>query len=260
MLRIDALAGDARAGHRPGPGRGLMLEKVTASRGGSREGGHMEPDGKQRVASAGAALVQDGMWVGLGSGTTVLALVDALGRLRPQARYVASSPSVQARARLHGLTILDFDAPDAPVVLSLALDGADAIADDGWVLKGRGGAHTRERVVARAAGGAVLLVTADKRVPRLGAPVPVEVLRFGLASTLRALEQLGEVAVRPAPLTPDGGVLVDVALDLDDPARAAAILDSMPGVVDHGLFPPSLVSGVMVAEGSQVTTHWRKAP
>lgn len=220
----------------------------------------MDPDAKRVVAHAGAALVEDGMRVGLGSGRTVLQLVDALGQRRSRAQFVVSSPSVSARVRTQGLTLQDFDARDAPESLSLALDGADAVAEDGWVLKGRGGAHTRERLVARAAGGVVLLVTSDKLVKRLDAPVPVEVLRFGFASTLRALERLGTVSIREAPVTPDDGVLLDVTLDLGVPGAAAAALDATPGVVDHGLFAPTLVSGLLVAQGSQVTTRWFRPP
>src|SRR5205809_6857116 len=79
-----------------------------------------------------------------------------------------------------------------------------------------------------------------------GPPVPLELLRFGLWATWRRLADLGGVEVREAPATPDGGVLADYRGPVEDPAVLAAALGAVPGVVDHGLFPPTLVSSVLV--------------
>lgn len=205
---------------------------------------------KRRVAEVGARLVGDGMLVGLGSGSTVLALVEWLGALRPRARFVASSPEVSVRAMEVGLTVCGFDDADTPDVLDLAIDGADALADDGWVLKGKGGAQTRERIVAAAAQTRVLLLSSDKVVRRLHGRVPVELHRFGLASTLR---RLGDVQLRDAPPTPDGGVLADVALGLEDPVSAMHWLEEIPGIISHGLFPPGTWDTALISRGTAVT-------
>jgi ribose 5-phosphate isomerase A len=133
--------------------------------------------------------------------------------------------------------------------LDLAIDGADQVDPAGWLVKGGGGAHTRERIVAAAADRFVVIVSSDKPVERLHAPVPLELLAFGLGATLR---ELPDAVLRDAPRTPDGGVLADYHGDVGDPAALAARLNAAPGVVAHGLFPPSLVSTVLVARGDEV--------
>ena len=202
------------------------------------------------MAEVGARLVGDGMLVGLGSGSTVLALVDWLGALRPRARFVASSPEVSVRAMEVGLTVSSFEDEDTPDVLDLAIDGADALADDGWVLKGKGGAQTRERIVAASAQTRVLLLSSDKVVQRLHGRVPLELHRFGLSSTLR---HLGDVQLRDASPSPDGGVLADVALSLEDPLAAMRWLEGIPGVISHGLFPPGTWDTALISRGTEVS-------
>src|SRR5258705_12295801 len=103
---------------------------------------------KQLAARAAAALVQDGMCVGLGTGSTVAHLLPALAARRLRLRCVATSPATAEAARLLGLAVEPFDSLDR---LDIAIDGADQIAPDGWLIKGGGGAHTREKVVAAAA-------------------------------------------------------------------------------------------------------------
>jgi ribose 5-phosphate isomerase A len=121
-------------------------------------------------------------------------------------------------------------------------------------VKGGGAAHTREKLVAAAADRFVVIADSSKPVERLRPPVPVELLAFGLASTMR---RLGSASLRDVPLSPDGGVIADYTGELDDPAALAAQLSATPGVVEHGLFPPSLVADVIVARGTEVD---RSAP
>ena len=92
----------------------------------------------------------------------------------------------------------------------------------------------------------VVIVSWDKEVDRLGPPVPLEVLSFGIAATLRRLSEMGLVAPREVAPTPDGNVIVDYLGSFDDARALAAVLDADPGVVGHGLFPPELVSEVIV--------------
>jgi ribose 5-phosphate isomerase A len=201
---------------------------------------------KRVAAEAAAALAENGMWVGLGTGSTVAELVPALGARRLDITCVATSPATEELAGAVGLDVRAFTDVER---LDLTIDGADQVDPDGWLIKGGGGAHTRERIVAAAADRFVVIVSSDKPVDRLHPPVPLELMAFGLAATLHALP--GAV-LRNAPLTPDGGVLADYHGDFVDPARLAAMLDAAPGVVAHGLFPPSLVSSVLIARGNEV--------
>lgn len=204
---------------------------------------------KQVAAEAAAVLVEAGMTVGLGTGSTANQFLVALARRELDVRCVATSPETESRARELGLRVEPFDGPEAPARLDLAVDGADQIAPDDWIVKGNGGAHTREKVVAAAAGRFVVIASSDKIVDRVVAPIPVELLAYGCEATM---ERLGHVRRRDAPLTPDGGVLVDWVGPVDDPADLAARLSSTPGVVDHGLFAPELVSDVLVGRGDGV--------
>jgi ribose 5-phosphate isomerase A len=117
------------------------------------------------------------------------------------------------------------------------------------LVKGGGAAHTREKRVAAAADHFVVIVSANKLVERISAPIPLELMDFGLAATLA---DLGEVALRDVPRSPDGGVIADYLGEVDDPGALAARFDAQTGVVDHGLFPPSLVSRIVVGRGSSV--------
>jgi ribose 5-phosphate isomerase A len=204
---------------------------------------------KRLAADAAAALVEDGMAVGLGTGSTARFFLIALAARGLNLRCVATSPATERVALELGLTVEPFEGADALPRLDVAVDGADQIAADGWVVKGGGGAHTREKVVAAAAARFVVIASSDKVVHRIGAPVPLELLRYGLRATL---ERLSDADLRDAPATPDGGVLADWRGPVGDPAALAALLDGTPGVVEHGLFPPELVSEVLVGRGDAV--------
>lgn len=204
------------------------------------------PAEKRAAAEAAAALVADGMRVGLGTGTTVAQLVPALGRRGLAITCVATSPATEELARAYALDVRPFSGIDR---LDLAIDGADQVDPAGWLVKGGGGAQTRERIVAAAADRFVVIVSSDKPVPRLHAPVPLELFAFGLDATLHAL---ADAVLRDAPRTPDGGVLADYHGEVGDPASLSERLDAAAGVVSHGLFPPSMVSTVFIARGADV--------
>ena len=207
---------------------------------------------KEVVAEAGALLVEDGMRVGLGTGTTVAHLLPLIAARRLHLTCVATSPDTERKARELGIDVEAFDRLDR---LDIALDGADQAAPSGWVVKGGGGAHTREKVVAAAADRFVVLVSSDKLVEEIHAPIPLELLSFGLPAILRALTP---TQLRDAPRSPDGGVIADYEGPVGDPAVLAAQLSCTPGVVGHGLFGPELVSDVLVAEGESVRTFWSR--
>jgi ribose 5-phosphate isomerase A len=202
---------------------------------------------KQVAAEAAALLVPAGATVGLGTGSTVRYLLPALGARQLDLMCVATSPATEALAGASGLRVIPFEGIDK---LDVAIDGADQVDPAGWLVKGGGGAHTREKVVAAAADRFVVIVSSNKMVRALRPPVPLELLAFGLPATLRALSQ---VQLRPgAPPTPDGGVLADYVGAVEDPAELAAQLAGIPGVVSHGLFPPTMVWQVMIGRGRAI--------
>jgi ribose 5-phosphate isomerase A len=201
---------------------------------------------KRLAAQAAAALVQDGMCVGLGTGSTVAYLLPALAARRLRLRCVATSVATAEMAQRLGLPVEPFDSLER---LDIAIDGADQIARDGWLIKGGGGAHTREKVVAAAAERFVVIASSNKPVARLTPPVPLELLAFGLPATLRAV---APATLRDAPPSPDGGVIADHGGEIGDPTELAARLDAVPGVVGHGLFPPALVTDIIIGRGAEV--------
>ena len=203
-------------------------------------------DEKRLAAEAAAELVEAGMAVGLGTGTTVAYFLPALAARGLAVRCVATSPATEHAARDLGLEVEPFDALDR---LDLAVDGADQVTADGWLVKGGGGALTREKIVAAAAGRFVVIVSSDKAVERLLPPVPLELHAFGLRATLR---ELGDTTLRDVPPTPDGGLIADYVGQIVDPAALAGRLDAEPGVVSHGLFSPALVSFVLVGRDNRV--------
>ena len=200
---------------------------------------------KRVAAEAAAELVEDGMTVGLGTGSTVAHLLPALAARSPRIRCIATSPATEKLARELGIEVVPFAGLDR---LDITIDGADQVAPDGWLIKGGGGAHYREKIVVAAAERFVVIADSSKPVDSLSPPVPLELAKFGLAATLR---ELGEVELRDAPESPDGGIIADYLGAVGDPGDLAARFSVTPGVVGHGLFPPQLVSGVLVGRGEQ---------
>lgn len=214
-------------------------------------------DPKAAVGAAAARLVEDGMRLGLGTGSTTAFAIEAIGRrVRDEGLRVVGVPTSFAAERLarqHGVPLATLDdlsldalAPDAPA-LDLALDGADEVAPDLSLVKGRGAAHVREKVVAALAARFVVLADAGKLVDRLGStmPVPVEVLPMAVPAVARSLRALGaEPALRmgqkkDGPVVTDQGLWVlDARFDggIEDPAATGDAIDRLPGVLGHGLF------------------------
>ncbi len=201
---------------------------------------------KRLAAEAAAELVESGMRVGLGTGSTVAHLLPAIAARGLELRCVATSVETERVARELGLSVEPFADLDR---LEIAIDGTDQVTPSGWLVKGGGGAHTREKIVAAAAERFVVIADSTKPVAAIHAPVPLELHRFGLRATLR---ELGPVALRDAEPSPDDGVIADYNGDVGDPTALAMRLAMVPGVVEHGLFPPSLVSDVLVARGDTV--------
>jgi ribose 5-phosphate isomerase A len=203
-------------------------------------------DEKAFAAGTAALLVEDGMTVGLGTGSTVAYLLPALAQRGLTLRCVATSQRTEEQARELGLSLEPFE---GIARLDIAIDGADQVSPEGWLVKGGGGAHTREKVVAASSDRFVVIASSDKLVEAIAPPIPLELLAYGLDATLA---RLGEVELRDVPQSPDGGVIADYLGPVVDPRPVAAWLAGTPGVVGHGLFHPELVSDVLVGRGDAV--------
>jgi ribose 5-phosphate isomerase A len=199
------------------------------------------------AAAAAAALVAPGAVVGLGTGATVGHLLPLLAARHITHVHVATSAATERIAGDLGLEVRPFEDIDR---LDVAIDGADQIAPDGWLVKGGGGAHTREKVVAAAADRFIVIASSNKLVSALRPPVPVELLQFGAAATLRSI---APARLRDAARSPDGGLIADYLGAFAAPAALDRWLSEVPGIVGHGLFGPELVSDIIVAEGTTVT-------
>jgi ribose 5-phosphate isomerase A len=171
-------------------------------------------------------------------------LLPALAKRSLRILCAATSPRTEHAARELGLRIEDVRSIER---FDITIDGADQIAPDGWLVKGGGGAHTREKIVAAAADRFVVIADSSKPVPALHAPVPLELLSFGLRATMRRVDPS---SLRDAPTSPDGGVIADYHGLVKDPAELAARLSATPGVVEHGLFPPQMVAMAFVGRGT----------
>jgi ribose 5-phosphate isomerase A len=203
---------------------------------------------KRLAAEAAAELVQDGMTIGLGTGSTVAFLLPAIARRGLDGiRCVATSVATEEQARELGIPVEEFDALER---LDIAIDGTDEVTPDGWLIKGGGAAHLREKIVAAAAERFVVVADSSKPVDALRGPVPLELFAFGAASTLARLGS--EVALRDVPASPDGGTIADYRGPIGDPAALAARLDADPGIAAHGLFPPEMVGEVLIGRGERV--------
>jgi ribose 5-phosphate isomerase A len=205
-------------------------------------------DEKRLAAEAAAALVEDGMAVGLGTGSTVAFLLPAIAaRGLTGIRCVATSVATEEQAHRLGIPVEEFGELER---LDLAIDGTDQVTPGGWLIKGGGAAHQREKIVAAAAERFVVIADSSKPVGALAPPLPLELFAFGLRSTLAHLGP--EVGLRDVPTSPDGGVIADYRGEIGDPAALAARLEADPGVSSHGLFPPDMVSEILVGTGSTV--------
>jgi ribose 5-phosphate isomerase A len=207
---------------------------------------------KRAAAEAAAKLAQDGMVVGLGSGSTVTEIVRALAKVKPKSTFVPASSSTERLATELGLKMGSLDDYNK---FDLVLDGADEVGPDFNLIKGRGGAHTREKILARGAKRLVIVVDKTKLVQKLGerSPVPVEILPFIRDKSLgfahkHVMEKLAELGGKPklrvekdgVPfVTDNGNYILDVNFGvISDPAKLERDLGylSQIGVVENGLF------------------------
>lgn len=221
---------------------------------------------KQQAADAAAALIYDGIRLGLGSGSTVFLIVAALGR-RLHAGELSDLVVVAASSRTENA----LDAADIPIStlddypqLDLSIDGADEVDPGLAMIKGGGGAMLRERLVLAAARERMIIVDTSKIVPVLGTrwAVPVEVTRFGWRVAERALIDLGAMPMMRLTgqqpfISDEGNYVLDCQFgQIPDPAGLAGHISGLPGVMAHGIFV-DFADRVLIAGPSGIETRQR---
>jgi ribose 5-phosphate isomerase A len=213
---------------------------------------------KQAVARAALAHLVDGAVVGVGSGSTVACFIRELGRIRDRVPgAVSSSERSSALLREQGIAVLPLEAVGT---MPVYVDGADEIDPGLRMIKGGGGALTREKIVAAAAERFVCIVDASKRVPVLGRfPLPVEVIPMARGLVAGWFARLGgEARERAGFVTDDGNPILDVhGLAIDDPVALEAEVNQWPGVVTVGLFARRGADVLLVADPAGVRTVTR---
>jgi len=222
---------------------------------------------KQLVAEHAARLVDDGMVVGLGTGSTANYFIDAIARRRIDeglnVQVVASSVVSTIKAQQLGLPLLALEHIDH---LDIYVDGADEVTADLTLLKGRGADLVREKLLANASDKFLVLIDASKRVSRIGEnfPIPIEVMPFAWQLVQLSITKLGGQANLRANASKDGlavtshgSLVLDVIFDGNqDHQSLNDQLNAIPGIVEHGIFY-GLTSAVFCAEQGLVQEQWR---
>ncbi len=209
---------------------------------------------KRRVAAAALDYVAEGSVVGVGTGSTANCFIDALATLKDSIRgAVASSEASAARLRAAGITVFDLNDTGE---LGVYVDGADEATRDRCLVKGGGGALTREKIVAAASATFVCVIDDSKMVARLGRfPLPIEVIPLARSQVARAIAARGGRPVwREGFVTDNGNVILDVhGLDIVDPVGFEAELNQITGVVTNGLFARRPADLLLIGSDDGVT-------
>lgn len=217
-----------------------------------------QDEAKLLAAKRAVEFVQDGMNVGLGTGTTATLFIRELGKKVAaglRIRAIATSDASRTLAQELAIPLTNFE--ETPV-LDVNVDGADEVAPGLALIKGGGGAHLREKIVASAAREFIVVADETKVVEKLGRfPLPVEVIQLALPLVTRRLEELGlKPTLRPARngagpwITDEGNVILDCHCGvIEDPEVTAAEIRSIVGVVEHGLFLGMATLALVAGEG-----------
>lgn len=196
------------------------------------------PEAKRLAAEKAIEYVEDGMIVGVGTGSTVAYFIDALARIQHRIKgAVSSSDQSTARLKQHGIEVLELNHTGN---LSLYVDGADECDGNKNLIKGGGAALTREKIIAEASERFVCIIDPSKQVKVLGRfPLPVEVIPMARSLVARRILDMtgGQPAWREGVVTDNGNVILDIHhLEITDPVKLERELNQLPGVVSVGLF------------------------
>ncbi|WP_091471893.1 ribose-5-phosphate isomerase RpiA [Methylophilus rhizosphaerae] len=208
---------------------------------------------KLEVAKAAVNYVKDGI-IGVGTGSTANFFIDELAKVKHKIQgAVASSEATAQRLRSHGIEVFDLNSVDS---LDIYVDGADEITEHMHMLKGGGGALTREKIVAAVAKSFICICDESKFVPVLGKfPLPVEVLPMARSQVARALVKLGGQPKLRDFTTDNGNIILDVhGLTISDPIELETKINQIAGVVTNGLFAARPANVLLLATANGVKT------
>lgn len=209
---------------------------------------------KKRAAEAALQYVKDDMIIGVGTGSTVNYFIEALAPMKNRIEAcVASSKATEALLKAAFIPVLDLNVVSE---LPLYVDGADEVMVSGDMIKGGGGAATREKIIAQVARQFVCIVDESKVVKRLGQfPLAVEVLPLARSLVARELVKLGgDPEYREGFVTDNGNIILDVYnLQINTPMQLENAINCLPGVVDNGLFANRKADKVLVGNDSGIT-------
>ena len=212
---------------------------------------------KQQVAQAAVSYVKSGI-IGVGTGSTANYFIDELAKVKNRIDgAVASSEATAQRLRNHGIEVFDLNSVDG---MEIYVDGADEITEHMHMLKGGGGALTREKIVAACAKSFICICDASKLVPVLGKfPLPVEVIPMARSQVARELIKLGgQPKLREGFVTDNGNVILDVSgLEILDPVAMENRINQIVGVVTNGLFAARPANVLLLATAEGVKTYPR---
>lgn len=211
---------------------------------------------KKQVAEAALRFVPEGEIIGVGTGSTANFFIDGLATLKDRIKgAVASSDATAERLKQHGIEVISLNDVGN---LSVYVDGADEVNSHREMIKGGGGALTREKIVAAAAREFICIVDVSKQVKRLGAfPLPVEVIPMARSYVARKLVALGgQPEYREGFVTDNGNIILDVHnLDITNPIELETTLNNIVGVVTNGLFAKRPADVVLVGENGTVNQY-----
>jgi len=211
---------------------------------------------KKQVAEAALRFVPEGEIIGVGTGSTANFFIDGLASLKDRIKgAVASSDATAERLKQHGIEVISLNDVGN---LSVYVDGADEVNSHREMIKGGGGALTREKIVAAAAREFICIVDASKQVKRLGAfPLPLEVIPMARSYVARKLVALGgQPEYREGFVTDNGNIILDVHnLDITNPIELETTLNNIVGVVTNGLFAKRPADVVLVGENGTVNQY-----
>jgi len=210
---------------------------------------------KQQAAEAALKFIQDDDIVGVGTGSTIKYFIEALAKIKSKIKgAVASSKATEEQLKQHDILLCDLNA-DGP--LPIYIDGADEFNSHRQLIKGGGGALTREKIIASASKKFICIVDENKQVKVLGKfPLPIEVIPMARAYVARKLVKLnGSPVYRENFITDNGNVILDVYnLDLTDPIAMEQRLNNITGVVANGLFAERCADKILIATGQGIKT------
>ncbi len=207
---------------------------------------------KKLAAEEAVKLVKDGMVVGLGTGSTAKFAVEALKD--KDIRGIPTSKDTAALAESVGIKLIRLHECDS---IDIAIDGADQVDPDLNLIKGGGGALTREKIIDSTAKQFIVITDESKMVDKLTFPLPVEVLDFGWTEAKKRLEALGAKVTKRDFITDNGNLILDCRFSEVIPELGEKI-SQIPGVVEHGIFPKEMVTKVIVGTSKGVKVYEKR--